>query len=374
MRRVEVEPRPDWGLRCKALGFDFHTAEKPYWNERAVYEFTGADVARIEAAAIELHRLCLLAVDHVIGKGLLARVGVPKEYQDWVSNSWHRREPALLGRFDLAYDGLGEPKLLEYNADTPMSLLESAVVQWYWLEETRRGEWDQFNSLHQRIIARWHEMLPEKAFVHFICQRESAEDVAHVRYLLDTLTQANRAGTIIDISDVGSDLGAAFFIDRTERPIEHAFKLYPWDWMFTDRFGRDVMSRRTQFIEPAWRVLLNSKGLLPVLWELFPDHPNLLPAYWSPRPFERDPYVSKPIQGREGANIKIVGIKDGDSTLGPYGGRRVYQAFARLFRSIDRYAVVGAWMVGDAPAGMNVREDATRIIGGGSQFVPHVFR
>ena len=114
------------------------------------------------------------------------------------------------------------------------------MVQWYWLEETRRAEWDQFNLLHERIIARWHEMLPEKAFVHFICQRESAEDVAHVRYLLDTLKQANRAGTIIDISDVGGDPGAAFFADRSERPIEHAFKLYPWDWMFKDRFGWDV--------------------------------------------------------------------------------------------------------------------------------------
>jgi glutathionylspermidine synthase len=374
VRRVESPPRLDWPRRCKSLGFDFHTAEKPYWNEAAVYEFTAEDVARLEAAAGELHRLCLLAVEHVIDRGLLARVGVWEPYHGLVSESWRRRDPALLARFDLAYDGQGEPKLLEYNADTPTSLLETAVVQWHWLEEARGAAWDQFNSVHERVIARWREILPEKAFVHFVCQRESVEDVAHVRYLLDTLVQADCTGTIIDISDVGLTPGTELFIDRDERPMEHVFKLYPWDWMFADRFGYDLVSSGTHFIEPAWRVVLNSKGLLPILWELFPNHPNLLPAYWTRDAFDGTPYVRKPLQGREGANIAIIRADGGDVSYGPYGGRKVYQAYTPLFKSHDRYAVVGAWMVGDTPCGISVREDISRIVGGDSQFVPHAYR
>jgi glutathionylspermidine synthase len=375
MRRIEIPPRPDWAKRCEALGFDFHSSGPPYWNEGAVYEFTVKDVERIEAAAVELHRLCLLAIEHVIAQELLPRIGVVfKEYQQWVAHSWRRREPALLGRFDLAYDGSGEPKLLEYNADTPTSLLETAVVQWHWLEEVRRPEWEQFNSAHGQIIARWREILPEKAFIHFICQTESTEDVAHVRYLLDTVKQADRNGVVIDISDVGVDPDRELFIDRLERPIEHAFKLYPWEWMLTDRFGPELPSRRTRFIEPPWRTVLNSKGLLPVLWELFPNHPNLLPAYWSPKPLKGAPHVSKPTQSREGANITVVGVNGGYSTSGPYGGIRIYQAYTPLFNSDRRHAVVGAWMVGDNAAGLSVREDATLITGGGSQFVPHVYR
>lgn len=339
-----------------------------------MYEFTAADIERVEAAARELHRLCLLAVEHVIQKGLLARVGVRLPYHKLVSKSWQRRDPALLARFDLAYDGQGEPKMLEYNADTPTSLLESAVVQWHWLEETRRADWDQFNLAHELIIARWREILPEDAFVHFICQRESVEDLAHVRYLLDTLMQAGRAGTIIDISDVGiAAPGEALFRDRFERPIAYAFKLYPWDWMFEDRFGYELVSSGTNFIEPAWRAVLNSKALLPILWELFPNHPNLLPAYWSPRAID-GPYVSKPLHGREGANIEIVHADGRAVSYGPYGGPKVYQAFAPLFNSDGRYAVVGAWMVGDIPAGISMREDASRIVGGDSQFVPHAYR
>ena len=127
-------------------------------------------------------------------------------------------------------------------------------------------------------------------------------------------------------------------------------------------------------MEPAWRTVLNSKGLLPVLWELFPGHPNLLPAYGSSEPLSGVPYVSKPIQSREGANISIVGVNDGYSTSGPYGGARIYQAYTPLFNSDGRRAVIGAWMVGDKPAGLSVREDRTPITGSGSQFVPHAYR
>jgi glutathionylspermidine synthase len=355
------------------LGFNFHTSKEPhwpYWNEAAVYEFTAAEIERIEAAAIELHRLCLLAIEHLITQGALSRVGVFRQYHRLIVDSWRRGEPALLGRMDLSYDGSGEPKLLEYNADTPISLLESAVVQWHWLEETRPG-WDQFNSAHERLIVRWREILPKNAYVHLICQTESDEDVAHVRYLLDTVLQAGYAGKVIDIRDVGLDRDQDMFMDRTGCPIEHAFKLYPWDWMFTDRFGPDLWSNRTRFIEPVWRTVLNSKGLLAVLWELFPGHPNLLPAHLSPKPFRGAPYVRKPMQSREGANVRIVGAANESSTEGPYGGPSIYQAYAPLFQSHGMHAQIGAWMVGDAPAGMSVREDLTAIIGGSSQFVPH---
>ena len=58
----------------------------------------------------------------------------------------------MYGRFDLAYDGTTPPKLLEYNADTPTSLLEAAVIQWRW-QQDMRPERDQFNSIHERLLA-----------------------------------------------------------------------------------------------------------------------------------------------------------------------------------------------------------------------------
>jgi len=63
-----------------------------------------------------------------------------------------------------------------------------------------------------------------------------------------------------------------------------------------------------------------------VLWELFPDHPNLLPCFETPRGWD-------------------------------FGGNR---------------PVIGNWVVDGEPAGIGIREDAW-ITGNTARFVPHVF-
>ena len=52
----------------------------------------------------------------------------------------------------------------------------------------------------------------------------------------------------------------------------------------------------------------STKGLLPILWSLFPHHPNLLPAYWTKAEAEAalgKHFVEKPLLGREGQNVSI---------------------------------------------------------------------
>ena len=60
---------------------------------------------------------------------------IPPQFVDFVKQSWDRDEVTIYGRFDLCFDGRRTPKLLEYNADTPTSLLEAAVVQWFWFKD-----------------------------------------------------------------------------------------------------------------------------------------------------------------------------------------------------------------------------------------------
>src|SRR4029079_7562501 len=103
-----------------------------------------------------LNDLCLKAVEHVIANDLLGRFGIPPAFHDWVRRSWHVDEHSIYGRFDLGLPADGVPRLLEYNADTPTALLEASVIQWFWLQDTRPDA-DQFNSIHERLIARWGE-------------------------------------------------------------------------------------------------------------------------------------------------------------------------------------------------------------------------
>lgn len=371
MRRESSIPREDWQGKCEQVGFDFHTTidKHPYWNESACYAFSLDEIERIETATEELHRICLEAVDHVVRTEAYGDVGIPVQFEELVAASWRAQEPSLYGRFDLAFTG-ATPKLLEYNADTPTSLLEAAVVQWYWLKDTHPGK-DQFNSLHERLIDRWREISPAGEFIHFACDTNSSEDLGTTRYLMDAACQAGCTAALISMKDIGIQGRASAFVDRILNPIRRCFKLYPWEWMFSDAFGAQIAQHTTRFVEPTWKSILSSKGILPLLWTLYPKHPNLLAAFRDPGQLSGT-HVVKPVHSREGANIQIVGEVHAQSG-GTYGGPLVYQQYAPLFTSDGKSAVIGSWIIGSRAAGMGVREDDSLITGNASRFVPHYF-
>jgi glutathionylspermidine synthase len=137
------------------------------------------------------------------------------------------------------------------------------------------------------------------------------------------------------------------------------------------------MQANTCFIEPIWKMLLSNKAILPVLWEMYPDHPNLLPAFFTPQKFASD-YVKKPLLSREGANINIHAATGEVATTGDYGAEGfVYQAYHPLpnfsTNGEANYMVVGSWIIGDEAAGIGIREDESPITKNTSRFVPHYF-
>lgn len=364
MRRERCAPRQDWRTRVESLGFDFHSLDGAYWVDDACYRFRSDEIDRIETAATELHALCLQAVAHVVERGDYAELGLDARAAELAERSWRAREPALYGRFDLAYDGYGQPKLLEYNADTPTSLFEAAVVQWYWFEDTAAGA-DQFNLIHELLVERWPQLLPAGAHVHFAGCMEAPEDRATVEYLRETCAQAGYATQSLDISEIGWHQQR--YVDLDDRPIDRLFKLYPWEWLLAEPFAEHLLIAPTRWIEPAWKQVLSNKSLLPLLWRLFPDHPNLLPASHDPGAID-GPMVAKPRHGREGEGVSLH--QSGPLLAAP---DTVYQAYAPLYHSAGGHAVLGAWVVGDTAAGLGVREDDDSITRDGSRFVPHCF-
>lgn len=373
MQRHRATPRPDWPQRVESTGLTYHTHDDgPYWDETACYELTAGEVDALEAAARALHFLCIDAAEAVIARGWWDRLGIPEAARPAVLRSWERDDFSLYGRFDLAFDGRGPPKLLEYNADTPTALVEAAVTQWFWLQETRPGA-DQFNSLHERLIAAWRRWAGRT--VHFSSIKDHAEDEQTVLYLRDTAEQAGVVTRAVHVEDLGWDAGRRGFVDLDGAAVERCFKLYPWEWLWPEEFGRHLASDPVQFIEPAWKMLLSNKGLLPVLWELFPGHPNLLPAFETAAPLGGR-YVRKPRLSREGANVTWVeGGVALEETGGDYGEEgHVFQAVAELPEFNGSRAVCGVWIVDHEPAGLGIREDTRRITGNLSRFVPHYFQ
>jgi glutathionylspermidine synthase len=366
MRRHIVPPRPDRHARWADIGFGFADIDgKPYWDETACWEFTPAGIDVLDDATMALEQLSLQAVDHAVRTGCHDLLGIPATVWPLVVRSWEAQEPSLYGRMDLRWDGTGPPKLLEYNADTPTALFEAAVVQWDWLQSTRPHA-DQFNAIHEALIAAWLAR-PLPGGIHFTCQRDSEEDRGTVDYLRDTAMQAGLDAPFLHVDEIGWT--GSGFVDLAERPIAHLFKLYPWEFLLRDEFGAHVAAARTRWIEPAWRMVLSGKGVLALLWELFPGHPNLLPAFREPgRTGGRE--IRKPLWGREGANVTAPGF----ATPGPYGEEGfVHQAWAELPCVDGRYPVLGSWVVGGRAVGLGIREDDTPITRDTSRFVPHYF-
>ncbi len=372
MRRETQEPRANWRARCEEAGFHFHSMGGTYWEESGCYAFSAGQVDRLEQVTAELHHLCIQAAKEVVNSRRFADFAIPEGFHDLVAQSWTRGEPTLFGRFDFSWNGEGEPKLLEYNADTPTALLEASVVQWHWLEDTRPDA-DQFNSLHEKLIARWQKLREATggSVLHLACLKDNDEDLGNVEYMRDCALQAGWDARQLFIEDLGWD--GAQFLDLESQPVRTLFKLYPWEWLVREDFGQHLLARPALLLEPAWKLMLSNKALLVVLWEMNYGHPNLLPTYFSPEQFGSD-YVKKPLLSREGSNVTIRSRGVVRWEAGGYGKEGfVYQGVAALPEFGGRYPVIGSWIVGEEPAGIGIREDDSPITKNSSRFVPHYF-
>ncbi|GGX85379.1 glutathionylspermidine synthase family protein [Streptomyces hiroshimensis] len=392
MRRHRTEPRPGWQATVEEQGVIYPLTRlpdgslRPYWDESAYYSFTLDEVEELEETVAELHEMCTAAAAHIVERDRFADLGLTDPaLTALIAESWRRRDelPSVYGRFDLRHDGRGPAKLLEYNADTPTSLVEAASAQWFWMEDRFPGL-DQWNSLHERLVDAWKRqapLLPPGAPLYFAHSAgdELGEDLMTVAYLRETAEQAGLDTRAISMENVGWDALSGRFVDERYAFIRSCFKLYPWEWLATDRFGPHALDTldngggtgSTLWIEPAWKMLLSNKALLAILWELHPGHPNLLPAYLDgPRELARTGgWVAKPLLGREGAGI----------TVHEAGAPPVlrdepccYQQLCPLPDFDGNRTVLGAWVVDGEPAGLGIRESAGLITDEYARFVPHV--
>lgn len=404
MEKMPLPERPDWRATAKDAGFTFADMHgEPYWDESSAYRFDLAEVEEmIEDPATDLHAMCREAVQQVIdSEMLMGKLGIPQQHWDLVADSWRRNEPEIYGRFDLAYDGNGPAKLLEYNADTPTSLYESASFQWQWLEDQIAAGVlpdgaDQFNGIHEALVERFRALFPENTDLHFTAIAGNPEDYATVEAMAWAAREAGMGAHYSDLDKIGISKNGQF-VDAEDRVIGTLFKLYPWEDLLAEDFARHVAGSGALFLEPAWKVILSNKGILPVLWQMFEGHPNLLPAFFaddvadalvaggSPVPAVADAFsrvadtlkaghVVKPIFSREGASISIVEHGDvtetspnNDYDLHP----RIVQAYTPLPDFGGFRPVIGAWIVGQSCVGMGLREDRLRITQDLSRFKPH---
>ncbi|OLB74384.1 MAG: glutathionylspermidine synthase [Actinobacteria bacterium 13_2_20CM_2_71_6] len=362
MQRISSAPRASWRDIVREQAQVYAGADVPealaHWDESACYVLELPEVLRLEAATDELHRMCLAAARHAVMNARYQDFGIPEWAAPALRRSLAAGEPSLYGCLDLWYDGKSPPKLLEYHADCPPALVETAICQWYWQEQTRPDQ-DQWNRLHERLVAGWHtiaDQLSEKS-VH--CGWSDLDTVGTDRvtigYLAETAQQAGLSVHLVPMRKIGWDGGR--FVDDRDEPITTCFKLYPWAWMVGEPYGRLALAETTRvnWLEPAWKLLLSSPALYALLWELYPGHPNLLPAYLD-GPRELAEYDALPLPGTGGYCYRR------SAALPVFEGQRV---------------ALSCWVVADTDgrgraAGVGFRESIGPTMAGYARFVPHI--
>ena len=389
MLRREINPRHNLDAIAESVGFNFHTIDGDvYWQEDRYYQFTLAQIEKdLEAPTEEIHEMCLDLVDEVIrDESLMSKLAIPTHLHEWVASSWRQKDPSLYGRVDFSYDGKSPAKFLEYNSQTPTSLYEAGYFQWNWLaDQVDAGALprvsDQFNKLQETFIKRFFEIkgsLKGFGILYFACCKESAEDKATVDYMRDCAHQAGVKTDFVFVEDIGVGVsnGKPVQTDLNNFIIENVFMLYPFEMMYTDVNGAFLHQFETQFFEPPWKAVLSNKGILPLLWERYKGHPNLLPSYFAGEEQSDigQSFVTKPLFSREGENIDV--FKDGkliQQVDGIYGDiPTISQKFHQLPKFDNDYTLIGSWIIGNESVGLTIREDDSIVTKDTSRFIPHI--
>ncbi|MCZ2823281.1 MULTISPECIES: glutathionylspermidine synthase family protein [unclassified Modestobacter] len=406
MRRLYGTARRGWEAEIESQGLVYNKTTVPggetrsYWREDVFYDFTAAQIDHLADVTDQLFAACVEAGDVALAdERLLDRMRIPRDAREVIKATWEAEPPSVYGRFDLWWDGEGAVRLLEFNADTPTSLVEAAVVQWAWHLETGQGR-DQWNQLDDRLVDAWRRNLSRWEAEHGRRPRvhlawtdgdRSGEDWMTVAYLADTVQRAGYETVVLTTEELALDTGDARFYDPKGNRIDVLFKLYPWEWLLEDAYGPSVIADLwtpdgTTWIEPIWKMLWSNKGLLPVLWQRYADDPvigkHLLRAYFADDPraaeLEQTGYARKPLFGREGNNVEL--FAPGGEPLASLGGKYgaegwVVQQLCALpdFAGPDgpHHPVLGTWVVDGEAAGLGIRESDGLITDDLSFFVPH---
>jgi glutathionylspermidine synthase len=342
------------------LGFAYHSFDGAYWMDQLGIELTQAEWSGFEKACLEVHAMGIEIVSEACRKGDFSAWKIGLLACDMISRSWERKDPSVYGRFDLTIDEHGAPKIYEYNADTPTSIMEASRAQTDWATARGLRSACLLAELMPAAFSRIAELGGSSLAIAGIST--SVEDTANLFPMVDWARQAGLDASWRPIDEMQYDFGTKLHGFGGEN-FEWIFKLFPWEHFALESLpgSQYLRETRTRFVEPAWKLLLSSKAFLAEAWRLYPGHPNLLPCYFEGQegPGLERGFAKKPLYSREGANVVLTGA-DGkliQLETGPYGREGfIRQAYCAMPEpEPGKRFTLGGWIAGDSYAGSCAR-------------------
>ena len=373
------------------IGFTWHTdtnGTKYISNE--LVEVTQKETEAYYETANTIYDMYIEAAEYVIDNNLFFDLGIPFNLIESIKKSWENDVHwHIYGRFDLAggIDGQGI-KLIEFNADTPTALFETALLQWAILKSNNMDEKRQFNNVYEAIRENFKRLITlfddtdkfEDLYdgwkILFSCVEGNDEEEATTKLLQQMATDAGFVTKFEFLQNVKFDEDGVY--DSDDINYEYWFKLYPWEDIAVDEpelattLTNIIQNQKAIILNPAYTLLFQSKGMMAILYELFPDSPYLLKTSFEP--LQGIKQVKKPVFGREGANTSIIDT-DGitiTQTEGPYENyKKVYQEYVEFPKDVHNAKYQAGVFFAYESCGLSFRKGGN-ILDNMSKFVGHV--
>lgn len=346
MKLKKIEPLDNGYL--ESIGFGWHTdLDGSRYISNELVSITQDEAEAFYEATNELYDMYVAAAEYVINNDLFHELGIPFNLVDIIKASWENDVHwHLYGRFDLAGGVDGKPiKLIEFNADTPTSLFETAIIQWAMLKFNNLNEASQFNDVYEALVENFKRLITleedtsrfdeyyEGWKILFSSIAGSVEDENTTRLLESAARDAGFECDFAFVDEVSFDDENGIFWNGQNW--EYWFKLIPWEMIAIDEsdlaliIKNIIKNQKAIILNPAYTLLFQSKGIMKILWDLYPNHPLLLESSFEPLKGKKQ--VKKPFLAREGANVSIIN-SDGSIEIqndGEYAnGKFLYQEFA----------------------------------------------
>lgn len=389
MKLKKINPLDNGYL--ESIGFGWHTdLDGSRYIADELVSITDDEAEKFYEAANELYDMYVAAAKYVIDNDLFHELGIPFNLVDIIKASWENDVHwHIYGRFDLAGGIDGKPiKLIEFNADTPTSLFETAIIQWAMLKFNNINEAKQFNNLYEALVENFKRLITleedtskfdeyyEGWKILFSSIAGNNEDENTTRLLEAAARDAGFECGFAFVDEVGFDDDEGIFWN--EKNWEYWFKLIPWEMIAIDEsdlaliIKNIINNQKAIILNPAYTLLFQSKGIMKILWDLYPNHPLLLQSSFEPLKGKKQ--VKKPFLAREGANVSIIN-SDGNIEAqngGEYdNGKFLYQEFAEFAKDSngDSYQAGVFFAFEGCALGFRKGKD---IIDNYSKFVGHI--
>ena len=388
-----IETKPLTEEYLEQIGFVWHTDsdESSYLSHQLV-QVSEAEAEAYYEAGNTLYDMFVTAGEYVVENDLFHEIGIPFNLIDQVKESWENDVHwHLYGRFDLAGGIDGKPiKLLEFNADTPTALFETAIVQWAILRQNGMDESRQFNIVYDKLLENFQRLVTLEESIEafeeryegwkflFSAVKGSAEEENTVRLLQHIATEAGYETAFAFVDEVEFDSSEGIFYQ--DESYELWFKLLPWENIAIEAselgalLGDIIVNKKAIVFNPAYTLMFQSKAMMKILWDLYPDHPLLLETSFEP--LEGKQQVKKPIFGREGGSVSILdaGGNMVQSEEGDYEGfPSVYQAYVSLPSDADGSRYQAGLFYAYESCGLGFRKGG-KIMNNMSKFVGHIVK